>query len=388
MKMGMKVAMSILATVTATAFLALLPWTSSLTLSNSNTHCNHCNCNCNSNRQREKSATILKMSDDWSDAGNDSNKWTSSSSSTSSDNDNGSFWSTFESSEEEWNSIDSSTLDEDEELLDDSEVWLDTLAAISAEEVRFNQKDNDRADKARQMQEWGFDDQTIQNTFDIAVDDSKETADEPLGLKEYRDDLYGDDASWDDEEYDDIESHTRVEVDDETGEPIRQQMVYVDEHACIGCTNCATIADSTFFMESWYGRARVYNQWGDTEDTIAMAIETCPVDCIHYVPYEELKTLEIERREQLINNQARLVNQGESAHMAGVGGGGFSMAPKISGNSRPRCNNCPSKGCKTCPMFGVGKNPAYEKRERERLARIERSKLERERAANSKSAEL
>jgi len=197
-----------------------------------------------------------------------------------------------------------------------------------------------------------------------------------------------DEDSDDDEEYDDIESPTRVELDTETGEPIRQQMVYVDEHACIGCTNCATIADSTFFMESWYGRARVYNQWGDTEDTIAMAIETCPVDCIHYVPYEELKNLEIERREQLINNQARLVNQGESAHMAGVGGGGFSMAPKISGNSRPRCNNCPSKGCKTCPMFGVGKNPAYEKRERERLARIERRKLEKERAANSKSAEL
>jgi ferredoxin len=25
------------------------------------------------------------------------------------------------------------------------------------------------------------------------------------------------------------------------------QMVYVDEHTCIGCTNCAMIAQSTFF---------------------------------------------------------------------------------------------------------------------------------------------
>eukprot|EP00957_Ditylum_brightwellii_P080213 6100776-Ditylum_brightwellii.AAC.1 len=75
-----------------------------------------------------------------------------------------------------------------------------------------------------------------------------------------------------------VESHSTVEIDDETGDPVRSQMVYVDEHTCIGCTNCAMIAQSTFFMESTNGRARVFDQWGDDDETIQIAIETCPVD--------------------------------------------------------------------------------------------------------------
>jgi ferredoxin len=39
-----------------------------------------------------------------------------------------------------------------------------------------------------------------------------------------------------------------VDVDPDTEEPVRAQMVYVDEVTCIGCTNCAQIAQSTFFM--------------------------------------------------------------------------------------------------------------------------------------------
>ena len=49
---------------------------------------------------------------------------------------------------------------------------------------------------------------------------------------------------------------TTVERDEETGELIRTQMVYVDEHACIGCTHCAMVAQSTFFKEPELGRAR------------------------------------------------------------------------------------------------------------------------------------
>ena len=359
------------AMVIATVFLSLLHPNSSLSTMRPSIH-------------SEQTYTKLKMSNDWADDDDDTSKWTADNEENWESND-GSSWSTFESSEEEGVSI--RTKSSKGSVVDDSEAWLDTLSAISAEEITFNQRDNERADKARQMQEWGFDEETIKNTFGIATDDSKETADEPAGLKEYREDIWDDD-SWEDEDYESIESHTNVEIDEETGEPVRQQMVYVDEHACIGCTNCATIADSTFFMESELGRARVYNQWGDTDDTVAMAIETCPVDCIHYVPYEELVELEIDRRGQNINFKARLVNQGESAHMASVGGGGFTSPQKISGNASSRCNNCPSRGCKNCPMFGVGKNPEFEKRERQRLVKLERRKLERERAANSKSAEL
>jgi hypothetical protein len=113
------------------------------------------------------------------------------------------------------------------------------------------------------------------------------------------------------------------------------------------------VAQSTFFMEQELGRARVFQQWGDDEETIQIAIETCPVDCIHYVPYDELKKLEIERRDQNINFKSRLVNSGDYGGGGGAGSYGGSSAytapQKISGNMKPRCNNCPSRGCKNCP---------------------------------------
>jgi NAD-dependent dihydropyrimidine dehydrogenase PreA subunit len=39
-----------------------------------------------------------------------------------------------------------------------------------------------------------------------------------------------------------------VDLDDE-GEPDRQRFVFVDEPTCIGCTNCAGVARSTFLMD-------------------------------------------------------------------------------------------------------------------------------------------
>ncbi|EKX43625.1 hypothetical protein GUITHDRAFT_52770, partial [Guillardia theta CCMP2712] len=79
------------------------------------------------------------------------------------------------------------------------------------------------------------------------------------------------------------------------------RFVYVDEATCIGCTNCATVARSTFFMEQMYGRARAFRQasflsGGDSEDTIAEAVATCPVDCIWYVSWDDLVALETERK--------------------------------------------------------------------------------------------
>lgn len=165
----------------------------------------------------------------------------------------------------------------------------------------------------------------------------------------------------------------------------------MDEHTCIGCTNCAMIAQSTFFMDDEHGRARVFQQWGDDDETIQIAIETCPVDCIHYVPYDELVRLEIDRRGQNINFKARLVSQAENGNSLShrVGGPNAFTAPQqISGNAGARCNNCPSRGCQNCPMFGVGKNPEFERREKERLERKERRKLQQAREDNQKTADL
>ena len=180
----------------------------------------------NNGCRRQQQPISLAMSESWEDneAGN-SNSWGASTDENfdgfedwqemlAKKND-GSFWSDFESSsEEELPKDDNGTTME----IDEAEVWLDTLASISAEEVEFNRAEAEKADKVRQMQEWGFENDAIENTFGVAVDDSLEK--DMGGMKAYREESYIEEEDWAD-----VESHTKVERDPETGEPIRAQMV-------------------------------------------------------------------------------------------------------------------------------------------------------------------
>ena len=84
----------------------------------------------------------------------------------------------------------------------------------------------------------------------------------------------------------------------------RQKGVYVDENICIGCKNCTHVAANTFYIEPDHGRARVFNQDGDTEELIEEARDTCPVNCIHWLDYTELKEMEQERKHQVIQSLA------------------------------------------------------------------------------------
>lgn len=312
---------------------------------------------------------------------------------------NGTLWSSFSVDEDDENdgstrgssSSSSNALDVD---LDDGEAWLDALSSIAAEEIEFINTEADRADKVRQMQEWGFESETIERALGVAMDESNEIDEDNVVFERFKEEtaktgfgMYLDDEV----DKTTVESHTMVERDDETGELIRTQMVYVDEHTCIGCTHCAMVAQSTFFMEPEHGRARVFQQWGDDDETIQIAIETCPVDCIHYVPYEELEKLEIERRDQNINFKARLVSQAEygggASHRTG-GSSVFTAPQKISGNMRARCNNCPSRGCADCPMYGVGKNPYFEKKEKERKERMAKRRMQQKMKDENRRADL
>jgi ferredoxin len=92
----------------------------------------------------------------------------------------------------------------------------------------------------------------------------------------------------------------RTGLEPELGGAERQQGVYVDEITCIGCKHCAHVARNTFYIEPDYGRSRVVRQDGDPEEVVQEAIDTCPVDCIHWVNYTELKQLEEERKYQVI----------------------------------------------------------------------------------------
>ena len=315
--------------------------------------------------------------------------------------EDGSFWSSFEN-------LDTTSSDEDDgvylsdnstsTLSDDGgeEAWLDTLASITADEINFMSKEADRADKVRQMQEMGFSSESISSTLGVATDDELERDLDNQLYEAFKEETSKSGFGMytkDEVDLETVESHTQVEWDDELDEPVRSQMVYVDEHTCVGCTNCAMIAQSTFFMEAEHGRARVFQQWGDDDETIQVAIETCPVDCIHYVPYDELKMLEIQRRDQNINFKARLVNQGEYQASAGNtarygGSKQFTEAQTISGNMGARCNNCPSRGCANCPMYGVGKNPEFKKKEKQRKERLQKAAIKQRRENEEKRADL
>ncbi|MFM7550078.1 MAG: ferredoxin [Cyanobacteriota bacterium] len=82
------------------------------------------------------------------------------------------------------------------------------------------------------------------------------------------------------------------------GGVLRQKAVWVDEAVCIGCRYCAHVASNTFLVEDTWGRSRALRQDGDTTERIQEAIDTCPVDCIHWVAYEELPALQEQLAQQ------------------------------------------------------------------------------------------
>ena len=76
------------------------------------------------------------------------------------------------------------------------------------------------------------------------------------------------------------------------GGKLAEKAVWVDEARCIGCQYCVHVASNTFKVDECHGRSRAMRQDGDSMDLIQEAIDTCPVDCIHWVEFEELDDLE------------------------------------------------------------------------------------------------
>ncbi len=75
------------------------------------------------------------------------------------------------------------------------------------------------------------------------------------------------------------------------GGQLRERAIWVDESVCIGCRYCSHVATNTFVIEPLLGRSRVIRQNGDSNDLVQEAVDTCPVDCIHWVPFEDLDRL-------------------------------------------------------------------------------------------------
>ena len=77
----------------------------------------------------------------------------------------------------------------------------------------------------------------------------------------------------------------RTGLEPSLGGVLREKAVWVDEPNCIGCRYCAHVASNTFVMVPETGRCRAVRQDGDSLDRIQEAIDTCPVDCIHWVDF-------------------------------------------------------------------------------------------------------
>ena len=90
------------------------------------------------------------------------------------------------------------------------------------------------------------------------------------------------------------------------GGQLSEKAVWVDEATCIGCQYCVHVASNTFIVDEVHGRSRAIRQDGDSVDVIQEAIDTCPVDCIHWVDFEHLIDL---RQRQLETARSRGIPQ-------------------------------------------------------------------------------
>ncbi len=106
--------------------------------------------------------------------------------------------------------------------------------------------------------------------------------------------------------------HEYIESNDISGfEPVlggelTEKAIWVDEAACIGCQYCVHVATNTFIVDEDLGRARVIRQNGDDLKVVQEAMDTCPVDCMHWVEFEDLDRLEASLNRDMFQSLGKL----------------------------------------------------------------------------------
>ena len=134
--------------------------------------------------------------------------------------------------------------------------------------------------------------------------------------------------------------------------------IFIDEESCIGCTQCANVAPSSFKMLD-NGRARTFEQSNMSE--VDTAVSVCPVACMHKVAFHELEEMETAR--DVLGEELN-----RSAHIP------LNVARIDSDANRKsswyhtlkhKCftsKSCPQRGCFDCPMYDTpGANPYSQK---------------------------
>ncbi|KAF3443996.1 hypothetical protein FNV43_RR13686 [Rhamnella rubrinervis] len=113
--------------------------------------------------------------------------------------------------------------------------------------------------------------------------------------------------------YDEIHGYALTAINPFLDDSSPKDHVFVDEFSCIGCKNCANVACDVFAIEEDFGRARAYSQFGNPE-LVQQAIDSCPVDCIHWTSAAQLSLLEDEmRRVERVNVALMLAGMGSAS---------------------------------------------------------------------------
>ncbi|KAL2512269.1 DNAJ heat shock N-terminal domain-containing protein [Abeliophyllum distichum] len=97
--------------------------------------------------------------------------------------------------------------------------------------------------------------------------------------------------------YDKIHGYSLTAINPFLDDSSPKDHVFVDEFSCIGCKNCKNVCPSVFTIEEDFGRARAYSQSGNPE-SVQDAVNSCPVDCIHWTSAAQLSLLEDEMRRE------------------------------------------------------------------------------------------
>eukprot|EP00986_Skeletonema_menzelii_P013294 scaffold7621_cov152-Skeletonema_menzelii.AAC.7 len=142
------------------------------------------------------------------------------------------------------------------------------------------------------------------------------------------------------------------------------QFCFIDEESCIGCTQCANIAPSSFKMIEDTGRARAFSQNASTD--VESAVLSCPVHCMHMVSFDELKELEVARDDGDGRTDHRHFGSGKSHKPLHVSRRDSDANHKSSWYHylKGKCagSSCPQRGCYDCPKYKPGENPFFVER--------------------------
>ena len=103
-----------------------------------------------------------------------------------------------------------------------------------------------------------------------------------------------------------IESNDISGFEPVLGGELREKAIWVDESACIGCQYCVHVATNTFIVDEDLGRARVIRQNGDDLEVVQEAFDTCPVDCMHWVDFEDLDRLDASLNRDMFQSLGKL----------------------------------------------------------------------------------